>query len=708
MQQPLSDSDSLLNLNLDRTTGQTALALLLLFIGLIVVYAASFSGAWIYDDEANILSNKNIHIGRLTFKDLSRSIHLQPQDPGSAERIKRPLAYMSFAINWYFGKNRVFGYHLVNFCIHFISAAFLYLFITRALLITKPAARYRSMAHPIALLSAFIWAIHPIQVSAVTYIVQRMASMAGMFTIMSMYAYLRFRMSPTLKGKAFGLAACAICGLCALGTKENSAMLPLSLFFLEVLLIQGPQSMNLKKTACRVLPALAAVVLIGLFYVNPLDLIGGYANRPFTPMERILTEPRVVLYYLKVLFYPLLSEMTLVHDIEVSTSLWSPWSTLPSILTIGALFFGALFWLSKKQPLVAFAVVFFFINHLIEGSFISLELIYEHRNYIPSMFIFVIPALLLINVLAYFSYSRKFQLFVVISGAIVLATIGHSSFAYSHLFRNGLIFWKDNAEKSPRLSIVQNNYGIELLQHGFNHKALAYLQRAEQLNRYFNLSQQGVTYHNLGIYHETVEHDFALALTYFEKAMSITAHSKKMGFALCMSYLLNGNVEKARSTLDDLLKKWPDEPDFLLLMGNIRLMAGDPDKALVYARFARRAKPDAVEALAVYGEAYRLKGAFGKARFFWQAYHRECPNSFSAALALLDIFYQAGDNSALCRLIADLAIKKGSQSWDSLLRSYHSPFMFADALFYAVNREQILSIISNSLRKELETIDQHP
>ncbi|BBO80070.1 O-GlcNAc transferase [Desulfosarcina ovata subsp. sediminis] len=695
MQQPLSDSDSLLNLNLDRTTGQTALALLLLFIGLIIVYAASFSGVWIYDDEANILSNNNIHLDRLTVKDLKRSFYLQPQNPESDERITRPLAYMSFAINWYFGKNRVFGYHLVNFCIHFISAAFLYLFIARALLITKPAARYRSMAHPIALLSAFIWAIHPIQVTAVTYIVQRMASMAGMFTIMSMYAYLRFRMSPTLKGKAFGLAACAICGLCALGTKENSAMLPLSLFFLEVLLIQGPQSMNLKKTACRVLPALAAVVLIGLFYVNPLDLIGGYANRPFTPMERILTEPRVVLYYFKVLFYPLLSEMTLVHDIEVSTSLWSPWSTLPSILTIGTLFFGSLFWLSKKEPLIAFAVVFFFINHLIEGSFIGLELIYEHRNYIPSMFVFVIPALIVTKALAYFSYHRRFQLFVMISGAVILATVGHSSFAYSHLFRNGLIFWRDNAKKSPRLSIVLNNYGIELLQHGFNHKALAYLQRAKRLNRYFNLSQQGVTYHNLGIYHETVEHDFPRALAYFQKATSITAHSKQMGFALCVCQLLNGKVGTARSILDGLLKKWPDEPDFLLLMGKIQLMEGTPDQALAYARSARRVMPDAAGALAIYGEAYRLKGNLVKADFFWRAYRAKRPSNVTAALVLAELSYMAGKTKNLSRIVAKLSVVKGERAWDEWLKEQILLSRIRDAVTYQTDPAVILSIITD-------------
>ena len=94
----------------------------------------------------------------------------------------------------------MFGYHLVNFIIHFTATVFLYLFIKNSLMLPIFDNRYHDRAHLAAFLSAIIWAIHPIHVTAVTYIVQRMASMAGMFTIMSMYGYLKARTAETRPG----------------------------------------------------------------------------------------------------------------------------------------------------------------------------------------------------------------------------------------------------------------------------------------------------------------------------------------------------------------------------------------------------------------------------------------------------------------------------------------------------------------------------
>jgi hypothetical protein len=175
---------------------QTLSAIFFFLVVLLIVYAPSFSGAWIYDDESNILNNDNIHIDQINFTSLKKTFFLKPQAPTGAERVKRPLAYLSFALNWYLGKDHVFGYHVVNFIIHLAATVFLYLFIKGSLRLPRFGSRYRSLAHPVAFLSAMIWAVHPIQVTAVTYIVQRMASMAGMFTIVSLYAYLRAQDRP--------------------------------------------------------------------------------------------------------------------------------------------------------------------------------------------------------------------------------------------------------------------------------------------------------------------------------------------------------------------------------------------------------------------------------------------------------------------------------------------------------------------------------
>jgi tetratricopeptide (TPR) repeat protein len=479
-------------------------------------------------------------------------------------------------------------------------------------------------------------------------------------------------------------------------------MLPVSLFFYELLLIRGMTGVNLKKMWRWGGPALAVLILVGLLYIDPSRLLDGYENRPFTPVERMMTQARVVLIYLKMLFYPLQSELTLVHDIELSTSLWSPWTTLPCIILVGVIVFSALSRFCRRQPLIAFAVVFFFINHAIEGSFIGLELIYEHRNYIPSMILFVIPVMLLLRALGYFSYSRKFQMLFVVSVAVILASIGHTTYAYSSLFRHGLVFWQDNAKKSPRLSIVQNNYGIELMKRGLNDKAFQALQRAEASDRYFNLSQKGVTYHNLGLYHETIKHDYRTALSYFKKATDITLNSRKMWYAYAMCELVNGDVDKAEAHLEACLKKWPNGHAFLTAMAKVHLLKGNTDAALAYARKARRAAIGAAAPLAIFGDIYRLKGDWTKAVFFWQAYRRQRPDSLSAALTLCELYYQTGDIDRLGRVVVDLMADKGDRAWDVWLKEGLTRARLDEAVTYIQDPAHLLSVISYSLRRESE------
>ncbi len=691
-----------LSLPVDQSARQTVSALLFFLVVLLLVYASSFSGIWIYDDEPNILNNQNIHLDRIDVSSLKKTLYLGSPNVSNTERIKRPLAYLSFALNWYGGKNHVFGYHVVNFVIHFIATVFLYLFIKNSMMLPIVDNKYRRWAHPAAFLSAMIWAIHPIQVTAVTYIIQRMASMAGMFTIIGMYGYLKARTARTGRATTVGYAACGLCALGAFATKENSAMLPVSLFLYEMMMIRGVAHIDVKKAARWGLPALALVILVGLLYIDPTRLLDGYNNRPYTAVERMMTQSRVVLVYLKMLFYPLQSELTLVHDIDISTSLWSPWTTLPSIILVAASFFAALFWLSRRQPLFAFAVVFYFVNHAIEGSFIGLELIYEHRNYIPSMILFVIPVILLLQTLGYFSYSRKFQMLFVVSVAVILASIGHSTYAYSSLFRHGLIFWRDNAKKSPHLSVVQNNYGIELMKHGFNDRAFQALQRSETLDRYFNLSQKGVTYHNLGLYYETIENDYSQALSYFKKATEITSNSKTMWLAYDMCELVNGNVEKAETHLEACINKWPGDPDMLTAMGKIQLFKGNAETALGYARQARVALPGAVGPLAIFGEIYRLQGNLTKAVFFWKAYRSERPDSLAAALTLTELYDQTGNYDRLNRVVSDLLVAKGDKAWDVWLQEGLTRAKLTEAVAYTQHPEYLLSVISSSLRRESE------
>ncbi|MCB2146647.1 MAG: hypothetical protein KQI81_09245 [Deltaproteobacteria bacterium] len=545
---------------MESTWARGVLTGLLFLVTLLIIYWPGFTGEWHYDDYYNILDNKNVQIESLDAKSLRKTLYLG--DPEHGGRLSRPLAYFSFAINYYLGKKQVVGYHIVNFAIHLSASIFLYLFIQHTLNLPLLRITFGGLAHPVALLAAFIWAIHPIHVTAVTYIVQRMASMAGLFYIFTLYSYARGRTVESSLGKWAWLAAAALSALLALATKQNSAMIPLSIFFYEWILVQGVGRLSLKRVLAFGFPALAMLALMGWVFINPETFLGSYAKiRPYTPLERVLTQPRVIWQYLSLLFYPTQSRLTLLHDIQFSTSLGSPWTTLPAMISLIAIFIIALFWGARRQPLAAFCIIFFMINHAIEGSFLNLELIYEHRNYIPSMLLFIVPAVFIIRMLRYFSYTGRLQRVLIIGMALFFSVIGHTTYGYNSIFSNDRLMWADNIAKFPGLSIPHNNYGSRLWDQGLFEKALESYTHAKAQDHYFNLIQKGMVHYNIGLYYSLVANDPKTALGYFETALAIAPNNRKIWLEYAKSLGRVGDWGAGETVLRNCLKRWPLDSD---------------------------------------------------------------------------------------------------------------------------------------------------
>ena len=190
-------------------------------------------------------------------------------------------------------------------------------------------------------------------------------------------------------------------------------MLPIALLLYDFFFIQGISAVSAKKALKWSILPIAVVVVLGLIYTDFAVVRGTYEAgvRPFSPMERLLTQGRVLFFYVSLLLYPIPSRLTLLHDIDISRTIFDPLTTFAAIVgIILCLLFTAL--KAKKYPLLSFAILFFILNHLVEGTVIPLELIFEHRNYIPSMFFFVPIAFGMVRCLDYFSYSRGFQVFL--------------------------------------------------------------------------------------------------------------------------------------------------------------------------------------------------------------------------------------------------------------------------------------------------------
>ncbi len=540
-----------------------AFACLLVILG--TIYSNSFSVQWLFDDNNNVLSNQNIEITSLNWDDVSRTFYGRDS---SRTHISRPLSYLTFGLNYLVGGYEVFGYHLVNFIIHYLTGVFLFLFLYNTLRLPVLQERYRDSAYAIALLSVFFWATHPIQVSAVTYIVQRMAILAALFSIMAMYFYLKARIATARNSRIFFFICSGLSGILALASKENGAMLPVSLWLFDLFLLQGVTPAGLKKNLKILALPLIVLGVLAIIYCQTGSLLSGYENRPFSLNERLLTQPRVLLKYVGLLLYPLESRLTMFHDMQISTDLFTPWSTLPAIITVtGFIIVGLV--LGRRRPLLGYCIVFFFINHIIEGSVIPLELVYEHRNYLPSLLFFVIPSLLIVTVIDYFSYRKSIQYLMAFVFTFLLAAQSHTTFARNRIFNDEYLFWLHTIGKAPGLSRPRNNLGTYLWNRGYDMQAYEQFSLAIWLNN-------GDTRKMPAIYHENIAF-FYLKKGKFELALKHLLESSRIQvqptlrtlYGLSLALHAMGNHSKARFFVEQALAAAPERDELHGLLSDI-------------------------------------------------------------------------------------------------------------------------------------------
>jgi hypothetical protein len=231
-----------------------------------------------------------------------------------------------------------------------------------------------------------------VQLTSVLYVVQRMTSLSALFVFLGLlgYVYGRRRVQDGDRQgfllMALGIGAGSILGLL---NKENAALLPFLAYVVHLAFFPAgglePRMRRWLGYFHLLFVGSALLLAIGVVVWSWSGIVSSFElSREFTMGERVMTQPRVLLLYLSLIFVPNLRRLSLHHDdLVVSTGLLSPLSTIIVIVLLVALITFALYRL-RSGAIWAFAVVFFFVAHSMESSFLSLEMVHEHRNYVPS------------------------------------------------------------------------------------------------------------------------------------------------------------------------------------------------------------------------------------------------------------------------------------------------------------------------------------
>jgi len=595
--------------------------LVLLPLVILIIYGNTFNASWHFDDYHNIVDNPRLHLKLLNTDTLLQTF-CASYDHGyyNSQKIYRPLTNLTFALNWLVGQDHVAGYHIVNLMIHIMTAIFLFLTISSLFKTPHLKDTYNGgNVYFIALLAAVLWGIHPIQTQAVTYIVQRAASMAALFYIMGLFFYLTGRLE-THKVKSFlYFGACLLFFSLALASKQNTATFPIALLLLELTFFQDLSNKKTIKRLGIIIPVIGIVVIgfgIAVFMKgNWVTFLQGYTTRPFSLMERLLTEPRIVVMYLSQLFLPSASRLSFLHDIGLSTSLVNPLSTLPAVLFIFLLILLAFLYI-RKYPLFSFAAIFFFLNHIIESSIIPLELVYEHRNYLPSLFLFLPVALLIQKGIDRYPDRPLVKYLIIIVMTWGITYMGIETCKRNHVFKNEKLFWEDAIHKAPALARPYHNLALYHYSREGNNQMAFHLYNVALTLKYPERNDlKANTFNNMGnIFSNQNMFDEAIAM--YREAIAIYPEYNTAKVNLMINDMYVNKFDEASLIADELLKKRPGNKTYLDLKGLILLRQNQIDEAISFFKQALLKDSGFKKSFANLGTALSLKGEYRQADFF--------------------------------------------------------------------------------------------
>ncbi len=520
-------------------------SVLLMLVG--AAFHSALDNDFHFDDEESITRHGPVRIQRLTGAALWRA--------ASESFIPtRPLPSATFAVDWWRGNGSPGPFQWTNLCLH---AANSLLVLGLFVLVMRTVLGVSAMAIWPSFFGAALWSVHPIQVQAVTYVVQRMAELSALGTIGAVGCYLLARRP---NGSRLWFVMAGFFALIGILSKENAWVTPVLILLAEYTVVRHGQKLFQRRSDFAVMGffgAAAAYLVFDLLAHGMVtrwaEVYTGYDGRGFSLKERLLTQPRVILFHFSQLLWPLPGRFSPEHDFELSRHLLQPLSTIFALL-------AAVFWLGVGVALAlkrnARAIGFFMLwvpcTLVIESTVIPLEMVFEHRMYLPLVGVFGLISLAAAYVMSrWWSRSGWVRLAGSLLFASVLAGLIASTNKVVPNWRNSLSLYRTAVAHAPGSSRAWGNYGVALLKAG-----------------------------------ETAEARSAL-----ERAIALNSADTKVVENYAVLLMDEGELVKARSLLHGLLRTDRVEPSVYNHLGELALKSGDYASALGWFYRARDAYP---------------------------------------------------------------------------------------------------------------------
>lgn len=412
-----------------------------------LIYSNSFNVPFQFDDVKRVVGIKAAQV--LNIKEIFQYSKT------------RFLLYLTLALNFHFGHLNVFGYHVFNLAVHITASLIVFLLCLYIFNSPKLAGfNFKEHRYILSFFSALIFAVHPLQTQAVTYIWQRGESMAGMFYFLSLVLYAKFRLSQIYDGdkrqkNLLYLTCLGSIILCSL-TKPTSITLPIAILLCEATFF-SKNSEDFKKSLKFLFPILLLILfplLLAKFDAGENKGVGIRFTSYYMPYY--YTKLRVLANAFRLMFLPV--GQRLEYDFILSASLIKPISTFYSLIFHAALIIAAIA-AFKRYPFLSFAITWFYLT-LIGTTLLYLDqyhIFFEHYLYLTLFgYAFILPILIL-NLTRKMHVGKKW---CVVALVIFTAAYSVASYSRNKVWQTEISLWEDAVRKSPCSARANYTLGV--------------------------------------------------------------------------------------------------------------------------------------------------------------------------------------------------------------------------------------------------------
>jgi tetratricopeptide (TPR) repeat protein len=604
--------------------GRPVIHLLAVVILVVIVYSNTLGVPFVLDDRAFIVDNPNI-------RGLWKIPHLFAGMNGPVA--SRPTMLATLAVNYRVGGNEVGGYHVVNMALHVLNALLLYAIV----FLTVGRMGWRGEgASGVAFITAVLWASHPVQTEAVTYVVSRSVLLAGFFYLLGMVLFIKAVTSAGRGWTYIGLLF-PVC-LLGMGSKENFVTFPAMLLLYDYCFVSGGRVRGVLVNWRAHLPGMVSLFYLAFLYFNFSSQLQSYGTPEVGRLEYLMTQFKVHWTYLRLILLPV--GQNLDYDYPVAGGfLYLP--TLVGFIGYAGLWAAGLF-LIRRSPAVSFLLLWFMIALTPSSSVVPLRnMIFEHRLYLPSAGAAAAVGLGVIRLMGV-REARGVMRAVVPAFLVVAVLFSILAYARNSVWGEELCLWGDAAGKSPGKARPHNNLGA----------VYAGLGRYEDAEREY-LAAFGIdpgyaeARFNLALLEER-RGRYEEAVREYLAALGIDPGYAEARFNIARIHERHGRYEEA---VREYLAALEIDPDFHRAHNNLGIIyagLGRYDEAAREFRSSLNTDPDNAEVLNNLGNAYNSLGLFDNAVRAYKAAIRTSPESAVLHNSLGNVYYNMGlnDNAA--------------------------------------------------------------